>query len=827
MKEACGVFGVYAPGMRVASLTFDGLFALQHRGQESAGMAVSDGDTVTVVKDMGLVATVFDERTLSGLEGHVAIGHTRYSTHGSSDWAGAQPVYRPVGRAGFALGHNGNLTNTTALAEKVGMLPGSIATDSDVVAELLAHSFPETEDLATALQAVLPILEGAFSFVLMSSERLFGVRDPLGFRPLCLGRLGPADAPDGWVLASETPALSVIGATFVREVEPGEMVVVDAEGPTSIEVPWLREVTPRLCIFEFAYIARPDSRLYGREVHETRCRMGELLAAQAPAEADMVMGVPESGVPAAEGFARASGIPYGQGLVKNRYIGRSFIAPDQGARDAAVRRKLNPLADAIAGKRLVVVDDSIVRGTTQRSVIRMLPRGWGGRGPPAHLVAPLALALLLRDRHPVARGAAGDRPQRRGHGAHPGRGFARLHQYREPQAGHRRRSRCRLLRRLLHRRVPDTRARRRVDARLARPARAGHGHGPPGRAARGLTAVGQDGATYAGAGVDIAAGDAAVERLRSMVAGIGGFGGQFPLDTEHYAEPVLVASTDGVGTKLVVARATGRYDTVGIDLVAMCVDDLVCVGAEPLFMLDYVATGKVDPERIATVVAGVHEGCRQAGCTLLGGETAEHPGVMAPDELDLAGFAVGVVEQGTQLGPERVRAGDAVVALPSPGLRSNGYTLARHVLLERAGLDLGDPVWEGAHHTVADELLRPSVIYTPAVLAAREASGGWLHACAHITGGGIVGNLPRVLPEGLGAVLDRSTWEEPRIFAEIRRLGAVADEEMDRVFNRGVGMVLVADPQGVDALLDALDAGGQPSAVIGEVVEGVRGVRFR
>ena len=237
-------------------------------------------------------------------------------------------MYRPVGRAGFALGHNGNLTNTSALAEKVGMLPGSMATDSDVVAELLAHAFPETEDLSTALQAVLPILEGAFSFVLMSSERLFGVRDPYGFRPLCLGRLGPADAPEGWVLASETPALSVIGATFVREVDPGELVVIDQDGPQSLEVPWLRDVTPRLCIFEFAYIARPDSRLYGTEVHETRCRMGELLAAQAPAEADMVMGVPESGVPAAEGFARASGIPYGQGLVKNRYIGRSFIAPD-------------------------------------------------------------------------------------------------------------------------------------------------------------------------------------------------------------------------------------------------------------------------------------------------------------------------------------------------------------------------------------------------------------------------------------------------------------------------------------------------------------------
>jgi phosphoribosylformylglycinamidine cyclo-ligase len=337
--------------------------------------------------------------------------------------------------------------------------------------------------------------------------------------------------------------------------------------------------------------------------------------------------------------------------------------------------------------------------------------------------------------------------------------------------------------------------------------------------------VSEGGATYAAAGVNIAAGDAAVERLRSMVAGIGGFGGQFPLDIARFSKPVLVASTDGVGTKLLVARATGRYDTVGIDLVAMCVDDLVCVGAEPLFMLDYIATGKVDPERIATVVAGVAEGCRLAGCALIGGETAEHAGVMAPDELDIAGFAVGAVEDGTQLGPHRVTAGDVVIGLPSPGLRSNGYTLARHVLLERAGLELGDPAWDGADVTVADELLRPSVIYTPAILAARTATGDALHACAHITGGGIVGNLPRVLPDGFGAVLRRVAWVEPRIFDEIRRLGAVEEDEMDRVFNRGIGMGLVVSAGGADGVLSALATAGLRATVIGEVAAG-SGVRF-
>jgi phosphoribosylformylglycinamidine cyclo-ligase len=344
------------------------------------------------------------------------------------------------------------------------------------------------------------------------------------------------------------------------------------------------------------------------------------------------------------------------------------------------------------------------------------------------------------------------------------------------------------------------------------------------------------GATYAGAGVDIGAGDLAVERMKGLVPGIGGFGAQFPLDTTRFTNPVLVSSTDGVGTKLAVAQATGRYDTIGLDLVAMCVDDLVCLGAEPLFMLDYIATGKVDPDRITTVVQGIQDGCRQAGCVLIGGETAEHPGVMAPDDLDIAGFAVGAVESASMLGPDRVEAGDVIIGIPSPGLRSNGYTLARHVLLERAGRSLGDPAWPGATHTLADELLLPSVIYTPAVLAVRAAldaaagdddSGSGLHACAHITGGGIVGNLPRVLPQGLGAVLERAAWVEPQIFVEIQRLGSVEEAEMDRVFNRGVGMALVVAAAAADAALAALTRAGLPSTVIGAVIEAQEGVMIR
>jgi amidophosphoribosyltransferase len=380
VKEACGVFGVYAPGKGVAQLTFDGIYALQHRGQESAGMAVSDGEAITVVKNMGLVTTVFDERTIASLPGDLAMGHTRYSTTGASEWRNAQPVYRSVGGAGFALGHNGNLTNTAALAEKAGMFPGVVASDSDFVAELLAAQFPTPADggpapegtLEAALRTVLPLLEGAFSFVVLDAGRVMGVRDAHGFRPLCLGRLGPAERPEGWVLASETPALDIVGASFVRELEPGELVIIDGSGVRSVQAIPTDLTEPHLCIFEFVYFARPDSHLYGKEVHAARRRMGERLAAQAPVEADLVMGVPESGVPAAEGFARATGIPHGQGLVKNRYIGRTFITPGQGAREESVRRKLNPLRENIEGKRIVVVDDTIVRGTTQRAVARML-----------------------------------------------------------------------------------------------------------------------------------------------------------------------------------------------------------------------------------------------------------------------------------------------------------------------------------------------------------------------------------------------------------------------------------------------------------------------
>ena len=366
--EECGVFGVWAPGEDVAKLTYYGLYALQHRGQEAAGMAVSDGVTVLVYKDLGLVAQVFDERSLSSMSGSLAIGHTRYSTTGSGTWENAQPSFRTLAGGGsLALGHNGNLTNTgelSARAATLDPLSGAMGstTDSDLIMTLLAAR----SDLTPweAAREVLPTLRGAFCLTFMDERTLYAARDPHGVRPLVLGRLDR-----GWVVASETAALDIVGAAFVREVEPGELLAIDEDGVRSERY---APPTPKGCLFEYVYLARPDTTIAGRSVNSARVQTGRTLAVEAPAEADLVIPVPESGTPAAIGFAEQSGIPYAQGLVKNAYVGRTFIQPSQTIRQLGIRLKLNPLREVISGKRLVVVDDSIVRGNTQRALVRML-----------------------------------------------------------------------------------------------------------------------------------------------------------------------------------------------------------------------------------------------------------------------------------------------------------------------------------------------------------------------------------------------------------------------------------------------------------------------
>ena len=368
-QDACGVFGVWAPGEEVAKLTFYGLYALQHRGQESAGIATSDGERILIYKDMGLVSQVFTETDLASLVGNLAIGHCSYSTTGSSTWVNAQPTLRPTKYGTLALAHNGNLTNTGDLAELVQKLETDApknsrgaTTDTEIMTALIG--LQDEKNVEASALAVLPKLEGAFSLVFMDEHTLYAARDRHGVRPLVIGKLDR-----GWVVASESAALDIVGAAFVREVEPGEFLAINEDGIRS-EM-WAKP-EPKGCIFEYVYLARPDTSIAGQSIHAVRGRIGQRLAIESPVDADLVIPVPESGTPAAIGYAKQSGIPYGLGLVKNSYVGRTFIQPSQTIRQLGIRLKLNPLREIIEGKRIIVVDDSIVRGNTQRALVRML-----------------------------------------------------------------------------------------------------------------------------------------------------------------------------------------------------------------------------------------------------------------------------------------------------------------------------------------------------------------------------------------------------------------------------------------------------------------------
>jgi amidophosphoribosyltransferase len=366
LHESCGVFGVYAPGEDVARLTFFALFALQHRGQESAGIATSDGKRLQVDARMGLVSQAFDEASLGKLSGDIAIGHNRYSTRGSSRKANAQPLLVGKGSNAVAIAHNGNIVNAEHLYQEL-TDQGYIfhtSTDTEVIANLILSS-PEKrwED---RIRYAMHRLQGAYSLALLTNHTLYGVRDPFGVRPLCLGRLN-----GGWVIASESCALDHIGANFIREIEPGEIVSISKNGVESDQEEIERKA---ICIFEYIYFARPDSLINGRLLYPARQAMGEVLAQEHPVEADLVMGVPDSATAAAIGYSRYSGIPLCEGLLKNRYVGRTFIEPDQRIRDLGVKLKFNPLPQMLDGKRLVVIDDSIVRGTTTPKVVELLRR---------------------------------------------------------------------------------------------------------------------------------------------------------------------------------------------------------------------------------------------------------------------------------------------------------------------------------------------------------------------------------------------------------------------------------------------------------------------
>src|SRR4030043_951051 len=365
INEKCGIFGIYAPGKKVADIIFYGLQALQHRGQESAGIAVSDGDNILIFKDLGLVSQVFNEQNIAPLQGHIGIGHTRYSTSGMNIWKNSQPLYRMFKNESFAIAHNGNLIDLRGIRDeqiKKGIRFETSA-DTEVIESLIESS--EKENIEDAIKEAIRRVKVSYSLLILTRDKVFGIRDPHGFRPLVLGKL-----EGDYVIASETCARDIIDAEFIREIDPGEIVVLDKDGIRSQMMLPVGRIS--MCVFELIYFARPDSYLHNKNMFEVRHKLGQELAKESPADVDIVISVPDSGTPAAIGYSAESKIPYVEGFIKNRYVGRTFIQPKQETRDISVKLKLNPLKDVIRGKRLVVVDDSIVRGTTSKKIVKML-----------------------------------------------------------------------------------------------------------------------------------------------------------------------------------------------------------------------------------------------------------------------------------------------------------------------------------------------------------------------------------------------------------------------------------------------------------------------
>lgn len=822
-RDECGVIGVMTgAGPRASELAFYGLHALQHRGQESAGLAVSSGagTGIRLHKAMGLVSEVFGGGVIEGLKGNVAIGHVRYSTAGSTGITDAQPLVFHYPWGDLALAHNGNVVNADDLRRSLGM-SGSVfqtTVDTEVLGCLLARY--SQNDLEDALVKCMIDLEGAYSVVLMTETRLIGMRDPHGFRPLCLGTL-PCG---GFVLASESCALDVIGAELVREVEPGEIVFIDAGAIRSVRGPGApRRAT---CIFEYIYFARPDSVIEGINVSEARYEMGRMLAEEHKLDADVVVPVPESGVAAGLGFSRESGIPFEYGLVKNRYLGRTFIQPTQDQRSLGVRLKLNAVRRLVEGKRVLLVDDSIVRGTTSARLVRLL-REAGARSVGLVVASPPVAYPCF---YGIDTSRRGDRLA-----ASSGEDFVLALTGADTLHYLSREGLLEAMRRAAGARgdemgfclacfdgdypVPVERVAAAARARLP-------------NAAKASSAASR--VTYAAAGVDIGRGARAVDLIRDAVAstfddgvvgGIGGFGGVYRLGPTSTSDgdALLVAGADGVGTKLRVAIEAGRHDTIGIDAVAMCVNDVLTCGARPVFFLDYLAQSRIDPEKVACIVSGMAEGCRRAGCALLGGETAEMPGFYSDGDYDVAGFAVGIVERRRLVDGSAIEPGDVLIGLASSGLHSNGFSLARHVLFEIAGLGLHDEP-EGLGRPLVEELLEPTRIYVRPVLdLAAEVR---IRGMAHITGGGLVDNPPRMLPPGLGLRLRLGSWPIPPIFGLIQRLGNVDQREMMRTFNMGIGFVIAVRPEDVARALEVLQAAGERPYVVGEVIPGNGEVSF-
>lgn len=797
LKEECGVFGICLD-CGAAEASYYGLISLQHRGQQSAGIAVYDGDRIRVAKGMGLVSEVFTEGNLREMPGGVGIGHVLNSFGDSAEMSAVQPfVFRFVGGM-MAVALNGKLGNAHELRESLGRSGVVFQSDSDseLIGCLIAKHF--AHGMEGAIERTIAELRGAYSFVVLYRDSVYAVRDRYGFRPLVL-----AWSDEGYGVASESCALDVLEMTDRRDVAPGEVVRITREGVRTVRQGDRRPGA--VCAFEYIYFARPDSIIEGASVDSAREALGAALARELPVQADVVVPVPDSGISAALGYANQSRIPYQRGLVRNRYLGRTFIRPAQRERELGVRLKLNAVERSCSGKRVVVVDDSIVRGTTAARLVDLMRRA-GAREVHMAIASPPVTHCC---RYGVNTAKSGE-----------------LIAASKSQAE---------MLEMIGADSLEFISVQGMEQAIQSKIRA---NGSCPRVCTGcFTGLFPDeeveALTYRDSGVDIDEGERAVQLMKESVRStftpgvltdIGGFGGLFKLGTAHWKDPVLVSGTDGVGTKLKVAFGTDVHDTIGIDAVAMCVNDVLVSGARPLFFLDYIGCGRLEAGKIAAIVSGVAEGCRQAACALIGGETAEMPGFYPDGEYDIAGFAVGAVERDAIIDGSKIAPGDVVIGLSSSGIHSNGYSLARKALFEVGGYSLKD-VPEGLDRALGQELLEPTKIYVRPITALIDSVD--VLGMVHITGGGLVENPPRILPEGTAMELGMESWEHPAIFEVIRKAANVPSDEMARVFNMGIGFMAVVRAQDVDRALAILRAQGETAQVIGTIVPGDRNVIFR
>ena len=883
------MFGVWAPGEDVAKLTYYGLYALQHRGQEAAGIAVSDGRRMVVFKDLGLVSQVFDEQVLSSLQGPPRRRARRYSTTGSTTWENAQPTFRTTATgSGIALGHNGNLVNTAELRDEVadaaaaadrgtGRSGVQATTDSDLVCELLAATAADI-GVEEAAMRLLPRLRGAFSLVFADEQTLYAARDPHGVRPLVLGRL-----ERGWVVASETAALDIVGASMVREVEPGELIAIDADGMRSSR---FAAPEPKGCVFEYVYLARPDTTISGRSVHADARRDRPPARPGAPGRGRP--GDPDAGVGHARRDRLRPGLRHplrpgpGQERLRRPHLHPAHPdhPPARHPAQAQPAARRHPGQAPRRGRRLDRARQHPARAGADAA------RGRCAGGARPDRVAAGALAVLLRHRLRHPRRAGGGRPRHRGRAPLDRRRHARLRLAGRPDRGHRAAAHP-AVHGLLRRRVPDPAARggparqapaggpacaRRertpaVDvsgAASGDPGRVAVGYGAagravgscPGRAARVLSTAaslphpehrarsirhaadhpGPDGpgVSYAAAGVDIDAGERAVEALRpyaekagrpEVLGGIGGFAGLFALKMGRYREPVLAASTDGVGTKVAIAQAMDKHDTIGLDLVAMVVDDLVVCGAEPLFLQDYIAVGKARARADRHDRLGHRRGLPAGRLRAAGRRDGRAPGPDGARQLRPLGHRRrhrrGRRDAAPRPGPPRRRAGrDGLVRACTPTATRWPATCC----WTSPGCR-----WTGTSRSSATPSARscsiPTRIYARDCLALVAETG--VRTFAHITGGGLARNLERVLPPGLEAVVERGTWTPAPVFKPDRRARphrARGDGE-DVQHGRRHGGRAAADD--VDRALAVLTARHVPAWVLGSVRRAARQPRGR